>query len=249
MPHIYFDESIQDKGDFIIGAFVYGMDAENPVSKSIKKVGLRPGVDEYKSSTKMISNPKMRMLREEFCSIIQDYKLGVVVLPRRDREGFGKISLLALKQFMATNELGRKKNMEVFMDQGIFLSVNSAQEQAKDHKLSGFRFHPEQDSKKVKGLQIADFVAHTVGIMLMEYLGLMNKKVKIGNQIIQIGFEMWSKIRYAFFNSGKSVDAYENLMGQIIVGDNGLFIAKSCQPRLRKAALGCFGKNYLGCIN
>lgn len=50
VSHIYFDESIHDRGGFILGAFVVGRDALPGVSSALTAVGLVPGESEYKSS-------------------------------------------------------------------------------------------------------------------------------------------------------------------------------------------------------
>ena len=57
MPNFYFDESIQTKAQFIVGAYVYCPDAETAVSNAIKRVGLHAGVDEFKSSARMSEHP------------------------------------------------------------------------------------------------------------------------------------------------------------------------------------------------
>jgi hypothetical protein len=48
--HFYFDETIQERGGFIIGAFVYAPSDGTPkVYSAIEQVGMRPGVDEFMS--------------------------------------------------------------------------------------------------------------------------------------------------------------------------------------------------------
>jgi hypothetical protein len=69
MPHFYVDDSIQDRCDFVLGAVVFGPDAESTVSEAIERAALRPGVDEFKSSARMSQHPDQVKLREETCDI------------------------------------------------------------------------------------------------------------------------------------------------------------------------------------
>jgi hypothetical protein len=109
----------------------------------------------------------------------------------------------------------------------------------------------------VKGLQIADLVAHTSGLMLLDSLGLLKKVVKAGpnsgydeNLEIDLGFEMWASLRYQFFNAGSVVNQDDLYAGALVkVGANGLFVAASCPPELRAAAESRCDECYLGCIH
>jgi hypothetical protein len=116
---------------------------------------------------------------------------------------------------------------------------------------------PEQDSRETKGLQLADLVAHTAGLMLLDSLGLLKKVVKAGDNSgydpdteIQLGFEMWASLRYHFFFAGPVPEQDEVYKGALTkVGSNGLFIAPSCDDKLRAAAIDRFHECYLGCIH
>ena len=49
MPDLYVDDTVQDRGQFVLGAVLFGPDAEQPVSAAIESVGvsrvvLRPKV-------------------------------------------------------------------------------------------------------------------------------------------------------------------------------------------------------------
>jgi hypothetical protein len=63
--HMYFDESIHQRGGFILGAYIFGPSAESRVSEALDKCGLRPNVDEYKSSMRMADHPEQLALRSE----------------------------------------------------------------------------------------------------------------------------------------------------------------------------------------
>ena len=258
MAHFYFDESIQDKGAFIVGAFAFGPNAESAVSEAIARVGLKPGVDEFKSSARMSEHPEQVKLREELRVISAHYRVGVVVVPSVDRPRLGTFALQALDQFARTNGLQGQPNLEVFLDQGIYASAAGASETAAALGLENYcRIRPEQDSRSVKGLQIADLVAHTSGLILLDSLGLLKKVVKAGpnsgydeNLEMDLGFEMWASLRYQFFNAGPVVGQDEIYSGALVkVGPNGLFVAPSCSAELRAAAENRFDECYLGCIH
>src|SRR5262245_51007872 len=97
----------------------------------------------------------------------------------------------------------------------------------------------EQNSRVVGGLQLADLVAHTTGVMLLETLGFIRKQVKAG-----------AGLRYRFFHAGP-VDQQEDLyQGALMdVGPDGLYISEACSAELRAAAMHRFGQCYLGCIH
>ena len=122
MPHhFYFDESIQDRGGFIVGAYVFGADAEASVSDAIARVGLKPGIDEFKSSARMSAHPEQVKLRAELGTLLRDYRVGVLVAPRADRARLGVFALHGLDQIMQANGLAARPDMEAFFDEGDLL--------------------------------------------------------------------------------------------------------------------------------
>ena len=258
MAHFYFDESIQDKGSFIVGAFIFGADAESSVSQAILKVGLKPGVDEFKSSARMSEHPEQVELRGELRRIAANYRVGVLVAPTIDRPSLGTFALQALDQFARANRLLGRPSLELLLDQGIFASAAVASQIAATLGVDDYcQVRPEQDSRSVKGLQIADLVAHTAGLMLLDSLGLLKKVVKAGPNSgydedlkIDLGFEMWASLRYQFFNAGPVAGQDDMYAGALVkVGANGLFVTPSCPPDLRAVAESRFDECYLGCIH
>jgi hypothetical protein len=64
MGYFYFDESIHQRGDFILGAWVYSNDDLSPqVLHAIEVTGLIPGVDEFKSGRRMDREPQHNVQR------------------------------------------------------------------------------------------------------------------------------------------------------------------------------------------
>ncbi len=116
----------------------------------------------------------------------------------------------------------------------------------------------EQDSKLVPGLQLADLIAHTCSMMLLEKLGLITKLIKVGPNSgydpdlqVELGWALWASVRYAFFHGGSKYGIDDDPVDfmTVDVAGYGLFIDKSCDPRVAAAALNLFGKCYLGCIH
>ena len=257
MGYFYFDESIQERGAFIVGAFVYSpFDLGSSVDAVIAGAGLKPRVDEFKSNANMSSNSVARMLRDGVGRLMGSTQVAVVVVPRADREKLGLLALGALTQLIRANGLSSEPH-SVFIDQGI--KVSSQELEITSRRDVVLNVHQNQDSKLIPGIQVADLAAHHAGGMLMEQMGLVTKMVKAGANSgydadleIELGFELWAGLRYDFFKEPKTFNGDEEDMIEVAtynVEGFGLFIAESCDTGLRNAALSRFGSCYLGCIH
>jgi len=258
MPSFYFDESIHDRGGFIVGAFVYGQDADSAVSAAIRRVGLQPGVDEFKSCARMSEHRPQVALRAELRQILRDYRIGVVVVPSSDRTSLCEHAFRGLDQIARANNIVGVPGLEAVFDRGLFRSTKEGAELAARFGLDRYCcIRVEQDSRIMKGLQLADLVAHTAAMILLETLGIVTKLVKAGpcsgydeDLDLNLGFEMWASLRYQFFYAGPVREQDEIYQGALMeIGENGLYIASSRSDELRSAALGRFRENYLGCIH
>ena len=257
MP-FYFDESIHDnRGEFILGAFVFGVDPTVDVRNAITAVGLDPDKDEFKSSAKMQNHPEQRLLREKLYQVLKlEYRYGVVVVPRTERRRLGEEALRGLVKICRANRLTNRRE-DAYFDSGIFQSESHGNELARVTGASQYcAVHPEQDSRLVNGLQLADLVAHACANMLLDALGLLTKKIKAGansgyppDMEIALGFHQWAGVRWNFFSGGLPKPIHSNEDMVVEVADYGLHIADSCSQRLREAALARFGRQYLGCIH
>ena len=258
MAHIYFDESIHDRGAFIVGAYVCGPDAQTAVTAAIRRVGLNPDTDEFKSSARMDNNTQRAALREELRQVLASYRIGVLVVPRSERDALGEHALRGLDQIACANSLLDRSGMVAAFDEGVFQSTKQAVDLSASIGIDRYcTVLPEQDSRIVKGLQLADLVTHTAGTMLLDTLGLIKKSVSAGPNSgydedlqIDLGFELWASVRYQFFHSGPVKDQAGEYGGALMdVGNNGFYISPSCETGLRKAAVERFGQCYLGCIH
>lgn len=259
MGHFYFDETIQERGGFIIGAFVYSPNDISPlVFSAIEQVGLRPGVDEFKSGTRMDRNPKQAELRNRLMGILSNTRVGVVVVPAAERTLLGHHALLGLRKMLSANGLAEKPH-SVFLDQGITVDRGSCKD-----LLGGpgvfCKIYLSQDSKLIGGIQLADLTAYLLGGMLLESLGLVSKLVRAGQNSgydpdleIELGFELWASLRYQFFKAPQpnSGAIPEDPVGDPVfdVENFGLHISDGCPQALKDAAVQRFGTCYLGCIH
>lgn len=108
----------------------------------------------------------------------------------------------------------------------------------------------------MKGLQLTDMVPHTLGLMLLDQLGLIDKMVKAGPNSgyesdleIELGFELWASLRYYFLGGRFPTEVNSNEDLVVTVEDYALHIADSRPDILKSAARDRFGSQYLGCIH
>lgn len=259
MGYFYFDETIQERGGFIIGAFVYSPNDVNPeVYSAIEQVGLRSGVDEFKSGSRMDRHPKQAELRGRLMEVLINTRVGVVVVPTTERASLGHHALLGLRKILSANCLAQKPH-SIYLDQGISVDQGSCKDLLGEPGALCEVLH-SQDSKLIGGIQLADLTAHLLGGMLLESLGGGSKLVCAGVNSgydpelqIQLGFELWASLRYQFFKATQpNLGAIAaDPIGDLIfdVENYGLHISDGCPQALKKAALQCFGTCYLGCIH
>lgn len=259
MGDFYFDESIHERAGFILGAYAYSQSSpEDRVSAALKRAGLRPGFDEFKSGAHMATNPAQARARDELFGIVQQCRLGVVVDASRSRSTFGAQALRGLHKILTSNDLVSIPH-RVYFDRGLFRNIDDAIRSARDVDLpASCELYFEQDSTMILGLQLADLAAHTCATMLLEQLGYVTKVLKAGDNSgyepdtdIELGFELWATIRYNFFAAPPpDPDTWESQLDfQVDVASRGLYIADTCDSVLSEAALARFGRMYVGCVH
>ena len=257
MGFFYFDESIQKKGGFIVGAFVFAQTDLTPaVFGALAKAGLRPGIDEFKSSALMVTHPEQASARGALRCLLLGIRVGVVVLPTSERKRLGAEVIAGLAKIIHANSLGKEPH-RVYIDEGIEIeraSLTTLQERV----ATPCEVLANQDSRIIGGIQLADLAAHSMGVMLLEHQCHNKKMVKAGensgydpNLDIELVFELWAYLRYAFFKAPQPINSPEDPLSDRMfdVENYGLYIAETCDEALRKAAIERFGKCYLGCIH
>lgn len=259
MAYAYVDESIHDRAEFIIASVVFSnRDLTPEVFQAIEKVGLRPGVDEYKSSDRKSGNVPQQKLRAYLRRMLVGLHFGLVVIPSKFRSALGVECCKAIPTFARANCF-RGTSLDIFFDAGIRVT-RELQAELERSLQATVSIHHSQDSRCIGGLQVADLVAHTAAIMLLEQLGYVNKTVKAGPRSgydpdleINLGFELWASLRYSLLCSPTAYGDIEadHVMAAATfdVDGYGLHIVEACAESLRSAALERFGTVYLGCIH
>lgn len=253
MGIFYFDESKHAKDNFLIGAYVFSeKDVNENVESILLECGYDPSSDEFKSHALKDGDIKAQNLRNKLYGVLRGCKVGLLIAPHTKYQSFFHLDLLhCLINILNRNNLTAPH--KVYLDQGIFTKNNKIIE-AKSLLESlksnfGCTIHLEQDSKNIRGIQLADLAAHYCSTKLKEELGSLKKNVSpraIGyptNEEINIGFEMFIRMRWLFF-IGNYIDD-EILKG--LYENSGLWITDRCNDKLAQAAKAAFNQVYLGC--
>lgn len=252
MGYFYFDESIRTKGAYIIGAFIYSKtDLSSNIYLALSESGINPKIHEFKSSSMMVSNPEQVKARTRFRQIIKNVRIGCVVAPMSERTNLDSIILKALNKIIYANNLGTESH-DVYFDEGIPFNAGLIRNFNNENGLS-CHLCVNQDSRIIGGIQLADYAAHSMSVMLAEKLGLITKFITDAEGTYKLGFELWAGLRYSFFMAPPRVgspdyDAH-NLNPNYDVKNYGLYIVPTCDEKLKTSALDLFGTCYLGCIH
>lgn len=257
MIKIYIDDSVHERGDFIIsGIVITKKEVEEKIIESLIKHGFNPEVDEFKSGLNYRKYPKMLDVRNDLKGIISsNCQIGLVLLPLEQRQNIGIETLKGLKKILDSNDFG--EDIEIYFDDNYFKNRKTGEELGRQIGFDNYRLILEVDSIKIKGIQLADLVAHTFATMLLEQLGLIDKKVKAGENSgydpdleIELGFELWATIRYNIIGE-IDMEKFDNGDGHPIkiTEPFGFYISSFCDENLRKNGKERFGEMYLGCIH
>jgi hypothetical protein len=257
MAYLYFDESIREKGEFIIGALIVsGDDLSKAVYAQWVDMGLDPKVDEYKSSAIKIHNDNSVKQRSIIKGLLMYSKLALVVIPIAERKKLGDYCADLVMQLIDTEMLCDRKN-DLFVDENILMSREKLDKLTQRNVSCVL----DANSKIEAGIQVSDHAAHALGSMLLEELGILKKQIKASensgyhpDEEFELGFELWADLRYALYGKQTYIDGLSpppddpaNPFYQ--VDGYGLYIAKSCSISLTESAKERFGINYLGCIH
>lgn len=257
MAYLFLDDSKHHKAGFSLAAFVIcEIDPTFRMTALFEDFGYDPASFEFKSSTNMKGDDNLQNLRRALKEVIhRNCSVAVCVVDEDKR--LGPAALELLKSALTHPELSRLPH-RIFFDEGLFSSAKAAEALvADDDVLRNCDFFFEQDSKDVLGIQLADVVAHTCGTMLLDSLGLISKKIVVDEPRdatyhgleIELGFEMWAGLRYAFLSQNKPNPKDDLELAVLNVFPWGLFIDHGVDERIASAAMERFGEMYLGCIH
>ena len=254
---IYCDESIHDRAGFILTALVVtDVDIDKSVDAAFLEAGLTPGIDEFKSSNKMANNPKLQQLRRDLNGVVYaaNSSLALVISTRDERMIIAEQAVDLIAHMM---KFGRFKghDVDVVFDQGIKTS-NAKNKGKKYKKLSNSTISGNQNSKIMRGLQIADHCAHVASTILLSDLGIVQKKIPAGDdmpfdpdEMLELEYLLWSDLGYALASNIPSYPGKDRRPTYFTEFDPfGLYISRACQSSLIEAIVQRFGNIYMGCI-
>lgn len=257
MTYVYIDETIRERGEFIIGAVgLSNHDLSPIVIGQWQRMGLDPESGEYKSSDRKENNIIGFAQRDFVAKLLLRSRLALVVAPIVDRRRLGEFCTDLILQLHAEGFIANEEHA-CYWDENIVLRM-------KDRKrlvAKGVVSFPNSNSKKIGGIQVADHAAHALGGMLLEEMGLTNKRVPAGtnsgyspDESLQLGFELWSSRRYALIGRNEYIEdispSCEDPANPYFRVDGvGLYVAPTCSDELARHARSRFGVNYLGCIH
>ena len=257
MAYFYLDDSKHHPHGFSLAAFaICEEDPHEELEALFAKCGFDLTMYEFKSSTTMRDNPELQLLRDALRGFVRS-KCQIAVCVVDGDKNIGPASLELLKKAIIHPHL-RDQRHQVFFDEGLFSSVGTAIKVATEiGGLDDCTIHFEQDSRRVSGIQVADLIAHTCGTMLLDALGRISKMIVVDapndssyhGLEIELGFEMWAGIRYAFLGVGNDADIDDEDFAFVLVEPHGLYIDPSASSEVTIAARNRFGSIYLGCIH
>ena len=272
----YIDESVHQAHRFVVSAFVFSAGRiDQRIARVLWDAGLKPGVDEFKSGTRMAGNPIMQRVREGMLSIANSTaKVGVFIGPY-ERGTLGKHSLQALQSILVRNAIPPPK-LDIYFDGGIFSSPQEARRlHSLFHFLRAARIHPKEDSRKRLGIQLADAVAASFGQIVKEALSGKTKEIDIGGpktgypqgSMAPLGWSLLMGLRYAMLTRpmayrGEKYSAASDPVVLDPIHDDpvnygqhpillgwGIQVAPEASDELRRAVEQSLGRIWLGCIH
>lgn len=240
---IYFDESIHDRGKFIVLAAVVASTEEiSAATNALRESGFEPGRDEFKSSMTMNGNPQAQAIRERFQEIIGGCKLAIGVCAINERD-----QLMSLAGQLSQSLVEGEGQRVLYLDQGM---KRQAIALPPDYDMK-----TDCDSRTVIGIQLADCCAHVVGTILLGELGLVTKMLpadpaNTGYDFdLELAWTLWASIRFALASSEPQGVVEEDGYYEPAMKPYGLLISDGCDDSVARAAQHRFGTAWVGCIH
>ncbi|MFH1934733.1 MAG: hypothetical protein ABIN18_24590 [Pseudomonadota bacterium] len=274
--HCYIDESIHDSVGVVVTAFIFTDGTfSDAVTEALQKAGLNPPQDEFKSSTRMDTNEKMRKGRENLLALAgRKSKIAVFFGPFH-RPHLGRQTFQALQSVLIRNAI-QPESLSVYFDEEIFPSQKEADRlHALFHSLKGCKIFACEDSRICVGIQVADAVAHSFGRIIKEALTDTTKMIDIGGPDTgysegteaPLGWSLLMNLRYALLTrpvvyNGEPYPAASDPVVIDPVRDDpvdfgihpillgwGVQVAPEADTELRQAVDKELGRLWLGCIH
>lgn len=276
LTHCFVDESIHKSFGYVVTAFVFASGSlEESVTDTLRKAGLNPPHDEFKSSARMDTDPQMRAARDGLLSLAGRCTRIAVFFGPFSRQHLGRQVLQALQSVVVRNGICPSR-LTVHFDEQIFLSSQEASRLHQlFHALRGCVLFPQEDSRIRVGIQVADAVASSFGRILKESLTRAKKMVDVGGAETgyaegteaPLGWVLLMSLRYALLTrqviyNGEPYAAGSDpvvidperddpvTFGQhpVLLGW-GVQVAPEAEAVLRRAIEDEFGRLWLGCTH
>lgn len=237
LNYIYVDESVCDDYNFVVYACVFlDRDPNDELAGILMQNSIDPECQEYHSRLIHEKNSSLTKLRHALFRYLSQYRIAIAVTPNTDN---GKIEFgAALSSFLIVNNI---EDVSIFLDRGIVLRRDSLGE------LNNLKTHliDNCDSKKIRGIQLADLVAHTVASMTKQLLKPIASKKYIKTHeglTTELDFELFCKLRYIYFS--KQIDH-----NYVQVEPFGLYLSNNCQQEVVEVLRSRLAITYIGCVH
>jgi hypothetical protein len=244
---IFVDESIQQDLGYICVGFAYCSELpDSIINQAIARAGLVPGVDEYKSGYRMIGSGTRIALRNSISDLVlEKCKIGVYIAAIEERSVLGKAIIDTVMRIVNVNKL--EKPQELFVDEGITLKYQVPQY---------IQLTSNCDSRKVPGIQLADFVAYHCSYLLKCALSGASKKIlmlhdephPLAGEEVELDWILRTNFRRRFFVEDRSVEEIKGDDWFFKLAGYGAFFSPQLSETVRKAAETTFDSMYFGCV-
>lgn len=244
---IFVDESIQQDLGYICVGFAYCEDfPDELIKQAITQAGFTPGVDEYKSGYRMEGSIARKALRDSIHQVVfEKCKLGVYIAAIEERPKLCASIAEIANQLVQVNELDRPQ--AVFVDEGI-----GGETQPSKY----IRIKANCDSRKVLGIQLADFVAYHCSYLLKCAISGTTKKIlmahdephPLAGEEVELDWILRTNFRRHFFVEPRNVEEIMSDDWFFKLAGYGAFFSSRLSPTVRLAAEETFDSMYFGCV-
>jgi hypothetical protein len=208
-------------------------------------VGLIPGVDEYKSGYRMEGSSARKILRDSIRQLVlENCKLGLYIADIEERPRLCSSIAEIATQIVQINGLERQT---IYIDEGIT---------GKTRPSEYIELETNCDSRRVPGIQLADFVAYHCSYLLKCAISGKSKKISIphdaphllAGEEVELDWILRTDFRRHFFVEPRNIEE--------ITGDDwffklkgyGAFFSPHLRDVVRLSAEETFDSMYFGCV-
>lgn len=244
---IFVDESIQHNLGYICVGFAYTEEPlDEAINHAIAEAGLKPGTDEYKSGYRMAGSDARHFLRESIYRLVQMHcKLGIYIAPIEDRESLLSSVVEVASRLVKVNRLHAPQDL--YVDEGISGGYCPTEYIQVRHNC---------DSRRVPGIQLADFVAYHCSYLLKcELLGetktilmAQDEPHPLAGEEVELDWILRTDFRRSFFVEHRDIEEIKGDDWFFKLAGYGAFFAPSLSDSVLSAAESTFDSMYFGCV-